>query len=65
MVIVRMNKIDVGTHGAAYFLTLGNIEVPEKQDVKIAISEVEAELLKPLFCRSKKSGKFEENEEWV
>ena len=65
MVIVRMNKVDIGTHGVAYFLTLGNIEVPEKKDVKVTISEFEAELLKPLFCRSTKSGKFDENEEWV
>lgn len=65
MIIVRMNKIDLGAYGEAYTLTLGNIESPEKKSIKITISEYEAEKLKPLFTHNTKSGKFQENEEWI
>jgi len=65
MIVVSMNKQDLGTFGEAYFLTLGNIEEPKKESVRISISEFEAEKLKPLFSNSKKTGKFNENQEWT
>lgn len=64
MVVLKINKIDVGAYGEAYFLTIGNLEEPKKKDVQINISECQAEMLKPLFSNSKKSGKLLENEEW-
>lgn len=65
MITVKMNKIDLGSYGEAYTLTLGNIESPGKKDVTITISECEAEKLKPLFSNNTKRGKFKENEEWI
>lgn len=65
MIVVTMNKIDLGTYGEAYILTLGNIEIPNSKEVKITISEHEAESLKPLFSHNEKSGKFNENEKWL
>ncbi len=65
MIVVTMNKIDLGTFGEAYTITLGNIDSPEKKSVRITISECEAEKLKPLFTHNTKSGKFQENEEWI
>lgn len=65
MITVKMNKIDVGAYGEAYTLTLGNIETTDKNEIKLSISEYEAEILKPLFSHNTKSGKFNENEEWI
>jgi hypothetical protein len=65
MVVVKMNKQDLGTFGEAYILTLSNIEDVNIQSVKITISECEADKLKTLFSNNAKSGKFNENEEWT
>ena len=65
MVITTMNKTYVQMiEKNVYHLTFANIEHPKLPQLVISISEVEAEFLKSVFNNSKKTGGFEENEEW-
>jgi len=64
MVILRMTKDYLGTHGDVYNLHIANIEEPTRGNVKIMISEYQAQQLAKLFTHHETSGQFNENEKW-
>lgn len=65
MVVLKMDKIDVGTYGEVYQLEVGNIESPNNGKVTINITEGEFNQLKPLFDNCTKHGKFNEHETYI